>query len=82
MNGLVLIVLVSILFSEPELFGLILVAIFLLSIAQTLAFIIRRTRNTSVNQWWFLMLFVPPVNLAFQIFLLFVPTDEFKDKPF
>jgi len=81
-NGLVLIVLVSILFSEPELFGLILVAIFLLSIAQTLAFIIRRTRNTSVNQWWFLMLFVPPVNLAFQIFLLFVPTDEFKDKPF
>ncbi len=47
-----------------------------------LAFGVRRTRDTGVNQWWFLMIFVPPANLAMLIFLLFVPTDEFKDARF
>ncbi len=47
-----------------------------------LAFGVRRTRDTGVNQWWFLMIFVPPANLAMLLFLLFVPTDEFKNTRF
>lgn len=46
-----------------------------------LAFGVRRTRDTGVNQWWFLLVLVPPANLALMVFLLLVPTDEFKDAP-
>lgn len=45
-----------------------------------LAFGVRRTRDTGVNQWWFLLVLVPPANLAMFVALLLVPTDEFKGK--
>ncbi|WP_197922921.1 DUF805 domain-containing protein [Thiosulfatihalobacter marinus] len=48
-------------------------------LAHLLAFGARRTRDTGVNQWWFLLVFVPPVNFALMVFLLLVPTDEFRD---
>ncbi|MFY0312468.1 DUF805 domain-containing protein [Leisingera sp. D0M16] len=49
--------------------------------AVLLAFGVRRTRDTGVNQWWSLLVLVPPANLALMVFLLLVPTDEFKDAP-
>ncbi|MDP2519250.1 DUF805 domain-containing protein [Shimia thalassica] len=51
----------------------------LVSMAVLLAFGVRRTRDTGVNQWWFLLVLVAPVNLALLVFLLLVPTDEFRD---
>ncbi|MEX5598544.1 DUF805 domain-containing protein [Pseudophaeobacter sp. C1-32P7] len=45
-----------------------------------LAFGVRRTRDIGVNQWWFLLVLVPPANLAMFVALLLVPTDEFKGK--
>ncbi|MCF6433721.1 DUF805 domain-containing protein [Leisingera sp. MMG026] len=49
--------------------------------AVLLAFGVRRTRDTGVNQWWFLLVLVPPASFALMVFLLLVPTDEFKDAP-
>lgn len=51
----------------------------LISGVSLLAFGVRRTRDTGVNQWWFLLVLVAPVNLALLVFLLLVPTDEFRD---
>lgn len=51
----------------------------LVSGVSLLAFGARRTRDTGVNQWWFLLVLVAPVNLALLVFLLLVPTDEFRD---
>ncbi|MFN3607017.1 MAG: DUF805 domain-containing protein [Cypionkella sp.] len=41
---------------------------------------VKRTRDTGVNVWWVLALLVPPLNLAAMVFLLLVPTDEFKGR--
>lgn len=40
----------------------------------------RRTRDTGVIVWWVLTLLIPPLNLATFVFLLLVPTDEFRGK--
>lgn len=40
----------------------------------------KRTRDTGINVWWVLALLVPPLNLAAMVFLLLVPTDEFKGR--
>ncbi|WP_369681680.1 DUF805 domain-containing protein [Shimia sp. CNT1-13L.2] len=47
------------------------------SVVHLLAFGVRRTRDTGVNQWWYLLILVPPVDLALLVFLLLVPSDEF-----
>ncbi|SFU21884.1 DUF805 domain-containing protein [Sedimentitalea nanhaiensis] len=60
--------------------GVLPLLVILSSVAILLAFGVRRTRDTGVNQWWFLLILVPPVNLAATVFLLLVPTDEFKGK--
>lgn len=76
LTGIVLVVCITWLAIEPMLTPLLLI---LLSGVSLLAFGVRRTRDTGVNQWWFLLILVPPVNLAVIVFLLLVPTDEFKD---
>ena len=55
-NGLIWLLFVMSLLSESTglTFSMLLAAC--LSIAQSLAFVVRRTRDTGVNQWWFLML--------------------------
>ncbi|QRD52468.1 DUF805 domain-containing protein [Pseudosulfitobacter pseudonitzschiae] len=45
-----------------------------------LAFGARRTRDTGVSQWWFLLVLVPALNLAVLAFLFLVPTDEFRGR--
>ncbi|WP_120503424.1 DUF805 domain-containing protein [Sulfitobacter mediterraneus] len=54
----------------------------LASAVSMLSFGARRTRDTGVNQWWFLLFLVPALNLAVLAFLLLVPTDEFKGRGF
>ncbi len=57
----------------------------LLAIASIIAALssgVRRTRDTGINQWWFLLILVPPVNLAVHVFLMLVPTDEFVETRF
>jgi len=76
LTGIVLVIALVFLLNEWILTPLLLI---LLSGVSLLAFGVRRTRDTGVNQWWFLLILVPPVNLAVIVFLLLVPTDEFKD---
>ncbi|WP_264212591.1 DUF805 domain-containing protein [Leisingera thetidis] len=62
--------------------GILPLIVLLASAVILLAFGVRRTRDTGVSQWWFLLILVPPANLAMFVFLLLVPTDEFKGKGF
>lgn len=78
----ILVLLAIIMISESE--STVLIS-FLLLIAASLvqlAFGFRRTRDIGVNQWWFLLVLVPPVNLAVLVALFVIPTDEFKGKGF
>ena len=61
--------------------GILLVVAVIISWAWfTWAISTRRMRDTGVNPWWVLTLIVPPVNLAATVFLLLVPTNEFRGK--
>lgn len=39
--------------------------------------ILPRIDSTGLNRWWFLLCFLPVVNLAFLLFLLFCPANQF-----
>lgn len=44
------------------------------------AYSTKRMRDTGVTAWWVLALLVPPLNLAALVFLLLVPSNEFKGR--
>ncbi len=56
--------------------GLVLLAVSMLS------FGVRRTRDTGLSHWWYLLVLVPAVNLAPVVLLLLAPTDEFEGRRF
>ncbi|UWQ31964.1 DUF805 domain-containing protein [Leisingera sp. M527] len=81
-TGLLTLVLFTLFLMEPDSWLGVLSLLAMGAVAAVLlAFGVRRTRDTGVNQWWFLLVLVPPANLALLVFLLLVPTDEFKDAP-
>ena len=78
-GGVLLLVLFSLILEDPT-DGVSRVAFFVMVVVaiSLLAFGARRTRDTGVNQWWYLLILVPPVDFALWVFLLLVPTDEFR----
>ncbi|WP_417817790.1 DUF805 domain-containing protein [Tritonibacter scottomollicae] len=82
-SGIAIIILLTVIWTTGSELTVIFSFILLIaaSMAQ-LAFGFRRTRDIGVNQWWFLLVLVPPVNLAVLVALLVIPTDEFKGKGF
>ncbi|MBY6069616.1 DUF805 domain-containing protein [Leisingera aquaemixtae] len=82
LTGLLTLVLFALFLMEPDSWLGVLSLLAIGAVAAVLlAFGVRRTRDTGVNHWWFLLVLVPPANLALMVFLLLVPTDEFKDAP-
>ena len=74
--------------SEPVSFNVDSVSLVILYLAVIILFLIgitavstRRVRDTGLNPWFVLVNWIPDVNIAFSIFLLFAPTDVVKKKP-
>ncbi|SPH22346.1 hypothetical protein ASD8599_03090 [Ascidiaceihabitans donghaensis] len=66
---------------DPNLFWKVILMIAILaSLVCLLSFGVRRTRDIGVSHWWYLLILVPPVNLAVQVALLIVPSDELVGK--
>lgn len=78
--GFIQVVSVLWLFENPE--AALPWLLILASAVSMLAFGARRTRDTGVSHWWFLLFLVPALNLAVLAFLFLVPTDEFKGRGF
>lgn len=78
-SGFLLLVLCAIVVSFSAQVAAVALLLILVVAASSLSFGARRTRDTGVNQWWFLLVLVAPVNFALLVFLLLVPTDEFRD---
>jgi uncharacterized membrane protein YhaH (DUF805 family) len=64
--------------------GLVVVALVGLALltVSMLSFGVRRTRDTGLSHWWYLLVLVPAVNLALLALLLLAPTDEFEGRRF
>ena len=60
--------------------SLVFLLLLLVLIAHLLAFGARRTRDTGASHWWYLLVLVPPVNLALIVALFLVPTGEFANR--
>jgi uncharacterized membrane protein YhaH (DUF805 family) len=58
-----------------------LVGLVLLTVSM-LSFGVRRTRDTGLSHWWYLLVLVPAVNLALLALLFLAPTDECEGRQF
>lgn len=78
-GGILFLIFFVVLFSEPVTnpSGLALLLLLLVTISM-LSFGVRRTRDAGLSHWWFLLVLVPPIDIALWILLLLAPTGEFK----